>query len=346
MKKSEYIHVIESMDPRPGVKEEIWENINKEKSRRKKEAAWKYVAAALVVIGVATFSLPAVASGIRSLILHEMPFYEPMAEKIETGIYSKSDEHVQMTVEEILSDGMCVYLTVCYTALDEVGRAWLSEYELPAAQYESNLHLKPYVEDYRVSGTNYSWRTIEREELAQENERRFLLILETMSRDYDSGRGVLSYPMTDTLEETILKIDGNVTVVSCALTGKEPISELYQPTYIEISPMSYVVYAKNIGVYERSVHGDILTEKWLMPKEEMDALEEAFLIMEDGSRYPIRSVSTGATTSKETNQHSDLVLLSGMFSETGEDGKEKPSLIDPDSVVGIEIKGVYHKLEK
>lgn len=342
MKKSEYIKAMENIKPKPGVKEEIWEKLNAETKEDSKQGGWRYAVVTLLVLCVAAFSLPAVASGIRSLILQKMPSYESMEAKIETGIFTKSDEHLQMTVEEILSDGMCVYLTVCYTALDDAGRIWLSEYESSGSQYDMNLNLKPYIEDYTVSATNYSWRTVESEEVAQENERRFLLILETTSRDYDSGKGVLRYPMSDAVEETILEIDGNAEVLSFELSGKEAVSELYQPTYMEISAMSYVIYAKNFGVYERTEN----TEKWLMPDEEFDALEETCLIMKDGSRYQVKNISSCTTTSKETNNHSDLVLMSGMFCESKEDGTEIPVLMDPNAVVGVEIKGVYYELKK
>lgn len=343
MKKSKYTEIMNSISPSKEVKDEVWNQIISEKKPEKKRNLGMYIAASLMLVCITAVSVPAIASEIRSL-LSDVPAYTSLADQIDTGVFTKSDEHVCLTVEELLSDGMNVYMTVRYEAIDESGRKWLSELDIKNEEqpWNWNLSLKPYVEDYLSSGVNYSYRTYEKEELADEDERWFLLTLETSSRDYDSGKGKLVFPMTDGIEETYIEMKGNVETLGYALAAEEKVSDIYEPTYMEVSPMSYVIYAQNYGVYEDVENGQL----WNMPDAELDELSSStYFIMADGSKYKLNVVSSAATHATEENHYSDLVLLSGFFRDYSNFGEE-PVLFDPNEVVGVEIKGVRYQLMK
>jgi len=86
-------------------------------------------------------------SGINSLILQENEGYNSVGEKIETGIFVKADEHVQVSVEELLTDGMIARMTVKYTALDKKGQKWLEEFKVSTPEGNYALSLKAYMEN-------------------------------------------------------------------------------------------------------------------------------------------------------------------------------------------------------
>ena len=336
MNKKDFNNAIDTILPTDGVKEDIWDNIQISKRKSHTTKTWLSLAASLVFICMIIYSIPVIAAEIQSRLLEKMPAYEPLAEQIETNIFSKTDDHLCITVDELLSDGMRVYMFVHYTALDDIGREWLSEYTYPHQGNNRDLSLQPYIEDYSKYGANYSHPTYEQTELATENERYFILGFESSSRDYDSGQGIFYFSMTGKKESAIIDVTSNIEILSYELKSEKKISELYDPTYIELSPMSFVVYAKNNGIYERV--GNRVT--WLMPHEEQDLLEKTtYLLMEDGTKQPIYSDSSGTTHPKETNHYSDLVLLSGSFKEYTADYINKPLLIDHQNVIGIEIKG-------
>lgn len=336
MNKKEFTDTINTILPMEGAKKEIWDTIQTSKKKSPTTKTWLSLAASLVLVCLVIYSVPVIAAEIQSRLLAKMPAYEPLAEQIETNIFSKTDDHLCITVDELLSDGMKVYMFVHYTALDDIGREWLSEYTCPYHGYDPNLNLQPYIEDYSISKANYSFPTFEQTELATENERYFIVGFESSSRDYDSEQGIFTFPMTKKKESAIIDVSSNIDILSYELNSEEKISELYDPTYIELSPMSFVIYAKNNGVYERIGNN----ETWLMTHEELELLEQnSYLLMDDGRKYQIVNSASCTTTAKETNNYSDLVLLSGFFEEYDDDYSGKPILIDPDKVIGIEIKG-------
>lgn len=340
MKKYEYIQTIENIKADSNIKEKIWNNIVQSEKKEFKQKKSLYMVAAILLVCIFTFSIPTIASHIRSLIINDVPAYESLEPDIEQNVFSTSDTHIKLTVEELLSDGMCIYMTVSYVALDDIGRTWLNEFEMADFSYNTQLKLTPYVENYSISGTNYSYGTYEKKELATESERWFVIILETASRDYDLGKGTFSYPMTDGIKSTELEIDGNVEVLTFELSTKKTVSDLYEPTCLMISPMSYIIYANNYGVYERTNDGEFHGESWLMSNEEYHSLESTYFIMEDGSKYKLPLQSCCATHPTANNYNSDLVLLSGIF----RDDTYKPIIFNSNDVVGLEIKGVYYEL--
>ncbi len=353
MKKSEYRKAVEMIKPDEGVKEVIWEEIVnentelvKKSSKVRKGCVWGYVGAALVLICVVGVSAPVVASEIRSLILRETPSYEPLSDAIETSVFTKSDEHIQVTVEELLSDGVVVDMTVKYTALDEIGKQWLAAFEVGSDQYIFSINLKPHMSNTIEYGVNFSYGTVELKDRATETERVFLVGLQTSGRTYSDNLGVFTFPLTETTETTMLDISGNVEIRSFQLQGEGVASEYYTPTYIEISPMSFVIYANNHGVYERIQEGDYRKEKWLLPDEEIDSLEKnSYFVMKDGSVEQLPPGAHNATHSKPENMYSDVMLYSERFHNYSDDYQAIPKIMNLDDFEAVVINGVRFEFE-
>ena len=332
MNKKEYLEVMDTIVPPENIKSEIHEKIF-HKRKHPKRSYWKVAAASFAIICIAVVSIPVVASSIQSLILERTPSYTPLGDTIETSVYSKSDGHVEMSVEELLSDGVVVNMTVKYTALDETGKQWLENFELT----DTNLCLDPYMLDTTEYGTNYGRGTEELTDQATENERVFFLQLESSSRDYSEAKGKFLFPLTQSKEEVLLDISGNLEISSFKLKAETEASEYYTPTYVEISPMSFVIYAKEHGVIEKVISDNKPMEMWMLPDKEIVSLEsKSYFIMKDGSELKPDSGWHNTTYPKTENMYSDLMLYSSTFSE----------VMNVDDFEALVINGVWFEFEK
>ena len=351
MRKEEYVNVIEQITPKEEVKKEVWNRVCQSTEQEKKTVTfkkWGLVAAVLALVCVAGVSAPAAIAEIRSLILRENPSYGPLADSVETAIFLKEDEHIRVTVEEMLSDGIVVEMTVKYTALDRSGKKWLEKMDAGIARGEYKLNIKPHMINTIEYGVNYSYGAMELEEQATETERVFLLGFQASGRTYTDHQGVFTFPMTETTESVILDVSGNVEIRTFALVGTEEASEYYTPTYIELSPMSFVIYARNHGVFERSQNGDYYEEKWLLPDEEIDSLEEnSYFVMRDGSRMPLpQGAAHNTTHAKADNLYSDVMLYSECFYSEPKEYRPSPEVMNLDELEAIVINGVRFEFVK
>jgi len=347
MKKEEYVAAIDQIAPKETVKEEIRENLfNTPVSTQRKPAfRWSMVAAALAIICIGTLSVPAVASEIRSFILHRTPSYSQITDAIDNAVYSQSDEHILVTVDELLSDGIVVNMTVRYSALDKDGKEWLATFAPHQNSGPNHLSVQPYMPNTIEYGTNYSYGMQELTEQATETERLFLLEFVASSRDYCGDTAVFTFPMIDGQQKTQLDVTGNLTIRSYTLHAEEAASEYYTPTYIEISPMSFVIYAKNHGVFERAEDGEAYWEKWLLPDEEYDSLEKnSYFILKDGSRQAIDYGWCNATHANEDNMYSDVILYSNQFMDYTETFYGEPKLMDIKEIEAVVINGVRFEM--
>lgn len=353
MKKEEYCKVIDQIKANENIKNDIWENITEKKTSSPKKVSYRKLAwgaAAVVAVCAVCVSAPAVASEIRSVILRANPSYEELEDSIETAVFEKSDGHIKVTVEELLTDGIVADMTVKYTALDEVGKTWLSSFENDAAQEEKyifSINLKPYMQNTIEYGVNFSYGTIEQKDKATESERVFLVSLENSGRTYTQHQGVFTFPLTETTESVMIDLSGTVEQRSYKLSASDSASEYYTPTYLELSPMSFVIYAKNHGVYERFVDGSYYEEKWLLPDEELDSLEKkSYFIMKDGSKVALMYGAHNTTYAKSENMYSDVMLYSGRFYDIQESGFPKPKLMNLDDFEAVVINGVRFEFEE
>lgn len=343
MTKKEYAEAIDQIAPKGNVKEELREKLftAKETTQRKPAFRWSMAAAALAILCIGTLSVPAVASEIRSFILNKFPSYSQITDAIDNAVYSQSDDHILVAVEELLSDGIVVNMTVRYTALDKDGKEWLAAFA-PDQNYGPNqLSVKPYMPNTIEYGTNYSYGLQELTEQATETERLFMLEFVASSRDYCGDTAVFTFPMPDGQQYTQLDVTGNLEIRSYTLHAEEAASEYYTPTYIEISPMSFVIYAKNHGVFERSTDGEAYWEKWLLPDEEIRSLKKnSYFIMKDGSREPLNNGYHNTTHAKEDNMNSDVILYSNQFLDSTEVIPTTPKLMNVDEFEAVVINGV------
>lgn len=304
----------------------------------KKAVMIPVAAAAALALSVAGGA--AIYNGVNHLRNSELAQSAEVAESIQTGVFSDSTEHIKMTVEEYVSDGISAYATVKYEALDDTGKSWLA-----SKRFDHNLLcLLPCTLEYgsNFGGVSHSFSNFEIEEMRTETERYFYVEMICIADDYDGGIA-LKYTLgiDGGLFETPMEKQ-TVEMKSYALSGEGQASEYFTPTHLKISDLSFVVYGENHGVYK----GDRRASTSIIPKDENDKLlanMKPTLITSDGERIePNGGANLSPTNPCEGNLYADLIVCSGDFSEYDYD-KEKWIYYSMDigEIAGIEINGVY-----
>ena len=104
------------------------------------------------------------------------------------------------------------------------------------------------------------------------------------------------------------------------------------------------------GIIEKrkSLNGDYYQEKWLMPDEEIDSLEEnSYFIMKDGSRMPLpQGAAHNTTHAKADNLYSDVMLYSECFYSEPKEYRPSPEVMNLDELEAIVINGVRFEFVK
>ncbi|MBQ5319220.1 MAG: hypothetical protein J6K17_09010 [Oscillospiraceae bacterium] len=338
MKKTDLINQFDSINADENTKDKIWNSISEKSVNAKPKLVRKSFIIAAAAACLLVCSMPVVANSIKSLLNEKYPETVVMQENIQKAVYESNDGHVKMTVDELLSDEMIVLMTVHYEAIDEKGKDWIANHK-----FESNIALissrnagfgiVPDMGDNTIiHGVNVSYNTEELTEYKTDTERWFLLHYEASSRDYDSAQGKFAYPMTTGVETVFIDTKGNVPVKTIELKKDEVPSEYYTPTHIELSKLSFVIYAMQHGVYETFSEPYHYGSRWILPDEEYEKIA-CFFVMENGEKIELEG-GMNSTHPDEKNNYSDLVLLSNKL----------PENIDIETIVGLEINGVYYDL--
>lgn len=201
------------------------------------------------------------------------------------NVYEDSDGHVKMQVTKMLSDGACVYLDICYEALDGAGKRWLcdTKVDIDAIQflYEGEIVGKT---------VGYSFGLEEYKDMATEQARYFTLHYEDCSGNFNmNGMGIeriLSYPMRENQREGKMKVSSNMDLFAYRLEGKSSSSKFYKPEYLLVSKLSYGIFGKNEGVYTRINDGQRIGQymnEEFIASPDLNGDNVSF-IMKDGSK--------------------------------------------------------------
>ena len=121
MKK--YIEVMDHIRPTDVQKKQMLENAFSKANQKRKIFRFKYglIAALICVI----FSTAVFADEIKNTFYGIFNSDNIVGDKVLNDIYTDGNDHVKMSVKEVLSDKISAYAIVEYTALDEKGRIWL-----------------------------------------------------------------------------------------------------------------------------------------------------------------------------------------------------------------------------
>lgn len=314
-----------------------------------RRACW--IAACVMLL---LFCLPQTGLAKNIIGFLRMYFYEKadVADDITSNVYEDRDEHMKMQIQQMLSDGACVYLDICYEALDEAGKTWLSEQD-----FESDCECIRFMNlgDDFSSSTDWGERLVEHKEMATDTARYFSFYLRDGSGNFSHKDAVrtLAYPMYRRQGLGELKLDCNLAQVAYRLEGEGSPSKFYTPKYLIVSKLSFGIFGDNEGVYatEKDEYGaerinwckEFEEEYHAKLDSDTDDLPISF-IRKDNTRLEISPFGISKYSPAVDVPGYDLKIAAGYFNEKGEEDWKKNTTIDPYALSGIELDGVYYGL--
>lgn len=339
--RQDYYKMREILLPDVKKQDEMWKMIinkageNQKKRRRCRAAGLACTAAVLLVFA---FCLPQTGLAGKMNGFLQKHFFKnaDVSHDIAQNIYEDSDGHIKMQVQEMLTDGSCVYMDICYEALDEEGERWLSEKEFDMAG--SIFFCTSEADTQSTNG--WSESIIEHEEQATDRARYFTFLYEDISGNFnmkDTTR-TLIYPMYKNLmAHGDINLSSSIDTVSYRLEGDGSPSRYYEPKYLVVSELSYGIFGKNLGAYTRTEN----TEK-LHYDDIDDVSVDITFIMKDGSSIDDdRFGGSHAGYSPAANVPGfDFKVAAGSFWEES----EGIQLIKPDELAALDINGIHYEL--
>lgn len=345
--KQDYQKMQQQILPGREKQDEIWGLIERKiEKRRRKYNYWQTVrmaACITAIIFICACCLPqtGIADNIKGFL--ERYFDKPASMEQDTvkSVYEDSDGHVKMQVTKMLSDGACAYLDICYKALDETGKRWLSEEEMGV---EAIQFL--YKGEIVGKTVGCSAGLEEYKELATKQARYFTFKYKDYSGNFNLNKveRILSYPMCEEKREGRIKVSSNMETFAYRLEGDGSPSRFYQAEYLLVSKLSYGIFGKNQGVYaninDKFGSGGYMMEEFLSSPD--SDIPDVTFFMKDGTKR--KSEDMAAFSPALNVSGYDLTVAAGYFYDETDGSWEKHMAINPEELAGVEIKGVYYKL--
>lgn len=318
------------------------ENMQQKKKFNKKAVIIPIAAAMTVIIGGvsvgATFGFERLTNmfgGNQNLV-----------SEIQNNVFEDTDGHVKITVEQILTDGRYVHAAVHYEAIDERGKKWLASEPFVTETNLSNHILNIQCNDFYRGVASYS--SFEEKELRTETDRYFYLRsqINTGAWGSDEFLGALNYPLTNGNKTSSIELENIIETKRFNVVGDERSSKYLTPTYLDISPLSYALYAHDD--YGLVVHNDLPSGGYhsyatLPPEETRPEIwdKEKYLILSDGDKI-LLSINCGGYIDDDNY----LWGSAEIYDTTNYNWFQRRFDIefDFDELVGLEIGGVYYDL--
>lgn len=310
------------------------------------------IAAALCCVLVMTVFADEIGGFIAGVFTED----EIVGDTVRTCVYYDKDEHIEMTVEEVLSDMQTVRMVILYTALDEEGEEWLSQlsrYGIKGNIYgddETLWYGFDVCPDMKPSTTgeylvNWAVPISELEEYRTDTQRRFVVGMEADSDNWGSNDIFLYYMMTDYGETevkkvAVLDVSTNIEKRTYTLDSTKAPDKLYKPTDVTLSPLSLKICGDNLGFFKIAVsetEDGLSCSTTILAEEKIDSL---YLVLTDGQRINLLDPR------EEWNDgYWGLGSLSHDDSRCHICSISFLNPIDMDTIAGIELDGVYYPFE-
>ncbi|MBE6889684.1 MAG: hypothetical protein E7485_06685 [Ruminococcaceae bacterium] len=270
---------------------------------------------------------------------------EVLASEIQSNVFEDSDGHVKITVEQLLSDGSHIHAAVHYEALDERGEQWLAGEPFGAEPNSSHRILRIDCDNADRTGVT-SFGSHEVKELRTATDRYFYLNSENALQSTEELSGYLCYSMVNSFNKIAsIDIESTMEFKRFKIVGDERASKYLTPTYIEISPLSYALYANDD--YGLVITEDLPSGGWrsysTLSWEEYNAEvsnKTVALVLSDGERIELPKGSGGSSDDCYIWQSGEIYKITNNPSRWADYSIE----FDFDELVGIEIGGVYFDL--
>lgn len=275
---------------------------------------------------------------------------ENISVEIQTDIFTDSDGHVSVTMEQLVSDGRHVHAAVHYEALDEAGREWLdNDVSFLLNSYGCNelVNIK-YLDEEGKEKDPGSYGGIELAEHRTDTDRYFY----TKCRVHDEDWGaetmdmVFNYPMCGTLKKAEFSVEKTLETKRYKITGDERSSKYLTPTYLDISALSYVLYGNDdFGLVKiEALPGGGYRQYISVPDDDFSkevSFKPISLVKADGEKIRLANQAGGL-------HGNEWIWASGEIFDFDEPNHcwtaDYSVTFDFDELIGIEIDGVYYEL--
>jgi len=256
-------------------------------------------------------------------------------------------------LEQLISDGRHVHAAVHYEALDEVGCEWLSKDESfgITKDYINGINHVLKIESFADNGMAYNWSTGSTELKAHrtENERYFYSVAEFCQDvwDKDTFGAVFTYPTSTGIRTANIDVTGTMEIRRYKVSGDSVSSKYMTPVYLDISPLSYALYAEVAdGVFVQELRPDGGYRRRLgVPFEEYMAEvtdKELSLVFANGEKLVLPRFGSGFH-----NDEPCIWQTGGTFNASKYWDwytRDYSSTLELDQLLGIDIDGVYYDL--
>ncbi|MBQ6796602.1 MAG: hypothetical protein IJP10_01175, partial [Clostridia bacterium] len=177
----------------------------------------------------------------------------------------------------------------------------------------------------------------ELEEYRTDTKRRFVLFME-LSNDHWGTRAQINYSMTGNIpKSTVIDVSTNIEKLVFDLDSPRETDRLYRPTLVKLSPLSITVCGENLGALYYVESPDGSSAEIGLLREDV-TVESMRLIFDDGSEIVMFDEGNACQNMSmfgvltDTDDPCDCMIATMSFAQP----------IDPDTVSGIEIDGVYY----
>lgn len=324
-------------------------------SKKKKSIGFPriFTKAAAVIVGVLVLSFaiikmnPAFAEKIKSFFggyigkdnkninLTETP---DMENKVEKDVLTDENEHLRFEILEQLNDGMMIFMTVRYTAKDDIGRKWLADHyvvenygegkdktyfcrdDSEYSKWKHNVDWDDTVQSY-VEDNLSLWLLPDRElgfvdtgfggfrelyEYQSEDERYFVITMLMSSPDYLSSQKVLlRYPFMDSCKGiTIIPNNNKNEFVSYKLLAEDENEKHTDIKSLRVSGLSFILDSDNTDF---PVNSENIAEQIEIYTEESE------------ENYICTLVGYKSLISSQSSNNSSGTVYNGYFNKHGEE---------------------------
>lgn len=350
--RKEYREMQERLMPDQEKKEEIWGEILNTFEKRKKQKREKFMKTGVIgsvtaAVLVCMLMIPQIGLADRiKYILNSFPKNSKIAKEIQQDYFTDQDQHINIQIKELLSDGTNVYLGIRYKALDQEGADWLSKQEESNRWIKGEEQIFSYMtlEQERDYSIGFSENVEEQKKLATDQERHFVY---TYFESGDSSGTVYKeqtfrYAMPTGYREIAIPRKQNVEKILYQMKQEEALECGYQPVALNVSKLSFqfLLYWNPDG---NKTEEDKLNA--------LDSTKVTFIMKDGSKRYGLNdSVYSPQKDSIFENQikhlNQDYTVLSGQFSLQEYRGQECDfaTIQDPEQVVAVEFSGKRYDL--
>lgn len=314
--------------------------------------------AAAVLLVVMILSTTAFADEVKNIFQGFLKNEDPTREYTQENVFEDNDGHVKIQIMELVSDEVSVQMTVKYEALDESGKQWLNSSDITNMDNEQ-LSIQPDFQGNTIKyGTNLTSGYTELEEYKSSTARFYYVACTNSNWNPSICQGKFSYQLSDGAHTAMLDLSCNVPVYEYSLhaVNDQKLSQYYEPTYIRLSPLSYVVYGKNQGLFSKTIRGDgeydicksLLSDE--ISKEE--DIKKVFFLKEDGTYTDPVSVEFYlgdlATETVKAGSGYDCLVVSGELTNIEEQlwfDEKSAEIIELENITGVKISNENKTIE-